>query len=84
MTKSYKMPICLPLHDGNTKMDLTEDDVYKSYKSFYEKGTDGGSCQGQENEGFTAWNKDRYIKKALRNPIFYLIKLEIFCKKEGI
>lgn len=87
MTKSYKMPILLAFYnDGNTKMDLTEDDVYKSYKSFYEKGTRWVDlARDKRTRDFTAWNKDRYIKEALRNPIFYLIKSGngFFAEKEG-
>ena len=39
MSKTYKMPVLLAFYnDGNIKMEISEDDIYKSFYDFYRKG----------------------------------------------
>lgn len=86
MTKSYKIPILLAFYNGGqVKMDLTEEDVYRSYYSFYH---DGLNCRDllkhKCSADFENWTKEKYISEAKRNPIKFLLKSEgqFFIKKE--
>lgn len=87
MTKSYKMPILLAFYNGGEiKFDLTDEDVFISYKEFYERGTRWVDlARDKRTRDFKKWDKRRYVKEAERNPIFYLIKSGngFFIKKEG-
>ena len=39
MSKTYKMPVLLAFYNnGDIKMDIDEDDVYKSFYEFYHQG----------------------------------------------
>ena len=40
MSKTYKMPVLLAFYnDGDIKMEILEDDIYKSFYNFYRKGS---------------------------------------------
>ena len=87
MTKSYKMPILKAFYnDGDIKMAITDDDVYKSMKEFYEYKSNGvDMLKDNSSKDYQNWGKKQYLSLAKRNPIKFLNKThgEFFIKKEG-
>ena len=87
MSKSYKMPILLAFyHDGEIKMEISEEDVYQSYINFYEEGINGKDLEkDKSSSGYKSWTKKRIIAEAKKNPIYYLKKSGqgFFIEKEG-
>ena len=76
MTKSYKMPILKAFYnDGDIKMAITDDDVYKSMKEFYEYKSNGvDMIQHKKTKDYLSWDKKKYLSLAKRNPIHFLQK----------
>ena len=87
MTKSYKMPILKAFYnDGDIKMAITDDDVYKSMKEFYEYKSNGvDMLKDNSSKDYQNWGKKQYLALAKKNPIKFLNKThgEFFIKKEG-
>ena len=87
MTKSYKMPILKAFYnDGDIKMAITDDDVYKSMKEFYEYKSNGvDMLKDNSSKDYLNWGKKQYLSLAKRNPIKFLNKThgEFFIKKKG-
>ena len=87
MTKSYKMPIFLAFYnDGDIKMEITEDDVYKQFCRFYNNASNGvDMLKDKKTKNYKSWGKKQYLSLARRNPIHFLNKSagEFFIKKEG-
>ena len=87
MTKSYKMPILKAFYnDGDIKMAITDDDVYKSMKEFYEYKSNGvDMLKDNSSKDYQNWGKKQYLSLAKRNPIKFLNKThgEFFIKKKG-
>ena len=87
MTKSYKMPIFLAFYnDGNIKMEITDDDVYKSMYDFYNDPSNAvDMLKDKKTKNFKSWSKKQYLSLAKNNPIHFLNKSsgEFFIKKEG-
>ena len=87
MTKSYKMPLLKAFYnDGDIKMAITDDDVYKSMKAFYEYKSNGvDMLKDASSKDYKSWTKKEYLSLAKRNPIHFLNKTsgEFFIKKEG-
>ena len=87
MTKSYKMPILKAFYnDGEIKLEITEDDVYKSMREFYSyKSNAVDMLKDKSSKNFASWQKKQYLSLAKRNPIKFLLKThsEFFIKKEG-
>ena len=76
MTKTYKMPIFLAFYNhSDFKMTISDDDIYESFKSFYENGSNGyDMLKHKSTKDYKTWNKDKYIKLAKDNPIKYLLQ----------
>ena len=87
MSKSYKMPILLAFYNkGNIKMEIDEEDVYKSFYEFYHKGSNKvDMLRHKATSDFESWDKKKYIKLAKENPIKFLLKShgDFFKVKEG-
>ena len=87
MSKTYKMPVLLAFYnDGNIKMEVTEEDIYKSFYDFYHKGSNKvDMLKDGATKDFEKWDKDKYIKLAKNNPIKFLLKThgDFFIEKEG-
>ena len=87
MSKTYKMPVLLAFYnDGNIKMEITEDDIYKSFYDFYHQGSNKvDMLKDGATKDFEKWDKDKYIKLAKNNPIKFLLKThgDFFVEKEG-
>lgn len=76
MTKSYKLPVLLAFYnDGDLKQIISEDDLFKSFKKFYEEGANGlDLTQHKKTSNYVQWTKEQYLKLAYDNPIHFLLK----------
>lgn len=87
MTKSYKMPVFLAFYnDGNIRMEITDEDIYKSMHEFYSKPSNGADmAKDRATENYKNWTMKEYVSLAKRNPVKFLNKSsgEFFIKKEG-
>lgn len=87
MTKSYKIPIFLAFYNnGKIKMEINDDDVYKSMYDFYNEPTNGvDMLKDKATEDFKVWNEKKYVSLAKRMPIKHLNNTngEFFIKKDG-
>lgn len=87
MTKSYKMPVLLAFYnDGNIKMEIDEDDIYRSYMKFYNSANNWKDLEKDKGTSdFKSWDKKRCVSEALKNPVKFLMESGkgFFVKKEG-
>ena len=87
MTKSYKIPIFLAFYnDGNMKMEISDEDVYREMCKFYNNASNGVDMLKDKNtKDYKSWGKKHYLSLARRNPIRNLNKTsgKYFIKKEG-
>ncbi|HEY5560635.1 MAG TPA: DEAD/DEAH box helicase family protein [Clostridiaceae bacterium] len=76
MSKSYKMPIFLAFYNqGILKFNLTEEDIYHSFKAFYDKGSNYiDLTQHKSGEDYKAWGKKQYVSLAKKNPENFLLQ----------
>ncbi|MDS0525912.1 DEAD/DEAH box helicase family protein [Clostridium sp. SHJSY1] len=88
MSKSYKMPILLAFYnEGNVKMEIDEDDIYKSFYEFYHKGSNKvDMLRHKSTADFENWDKAKFVKLAKDNPVKFLLKSEgeFFRTFEGV
>lgn len=79
MSKSYKIPVFLAFYNGgNMKMQIDEDDVYKSFYEFYHKGSNKvDMLRHKSTANFESWGKKEYVKLAKDNPV------RVFAKTHG-
>lgn len=94
MTKSYKMPLLLAFYNnGNIKLRIDAEDIYKSFQEFFRKGTnaadlltDKGGCD------YKSWGRKEYLKVA-KNPIdaflnsakdYFYMEDNYFCLSEKL
>lgn len=87
MSKSYKMPILLAFfNNGNIKLNISEEDVYQNYKSFYSQGINWKDLEKDKgSRDFHNWTKTRYVAEAKKNPVNFLLKSGngFFVEREG-
>ena len=87
MTKSYKIPIFLAFYnESNIKMQISDDDVYKSMHKFYNYSSNGVDMfKHKKTKDYKNWSKKEYVSLAYNNPIKYLNKSssEFFIKKDN-
>lgn len=74
MAKTYKMPVLLAFYnDGDIKLAVSEDDLYRSFKAFYEKGSNRiDLLRDKATAGAIDWGKREYVSLARRNPVHFL------------
>jgi energy-coupling factor transporter ATP-binding protein EcfA2 len=95
MSKSYKIPLLWAFYNnGNMKLKIDEDDIYKSFENFYSKEENEIDLQSQKStEGYENWSKKEYVKLAKDKPIKYLSEgkegyfykeNDLFCISEDI
>lgn len=88
MSKTYKMPILLAFYnDGNLKMEIDEEDVYKSFSDFYSKGSNKvDMLRHKGTKDFETWDEEKFVKLAKDNPIKFLIKThgDFFRSGDGV
>ena len=81
------MPVLLAFYNnGNIKMEITEEDIYKSFYDFYHQGSNKvDMLKDKSTKDFEAWDKNKYLDLAKRNPIKFLLKThgDFFVEKEG-
>lgn len=87
MSKTYKMPVLIAFYnDGDVKMEISEDDIYKSFYDFYRKGSNKvDMLKDKGTSDFMNWDKKKYVSLAKNNPIKFLIKThcDFFKSKDG-
>ncbi|GLC80921.1 DEAD/DEAH box helicase family protein [Lacrimispora brassicae] len=87
MTKSYKMPVLLAFYnDGNIRLAIDEDDIYRSYMMFYNTANNWRDLEKDKGTSdFKTWDKKRCVSEALKNPVHFLMQSGngLFVKKEG-
>lgn len=76
MSKTYKMPVLLAFYNnGNLKMEINDEDLYLSFKSFYENPSMAvDMLKHKSTKNFKEWEKDKYVSLAKRNPVKFLTK----------
>lgn len=76
MSKTYKMPVFLAFYNnGNLKMEINDEDLYLSFKNFYENPSMAvDMLKHKSTNGFKEWGKDKYVSLAKRNPVKFLTK----------
>ena len=87
MSKTYKMPVLLAFYNnGDIKMDIDEEDVYKSFYEFYHQGSNKvDMLKDKSTKDFMEWDSKKYIRLAKSNPVKYLLQThsDFFKEKEG-
>lgn len=74
MSKTYKMPVLLAFYNnGDIKMTINNDDIYESFREFYNNGSNGiDLARDKSTKNYRAWDKDNYVKLARKNPVKFL------------
>lgn len=86
MSKTYKLPVFLAFYnEGSFKTKVDDEDIYKSFKNFYSKASNGiDLLRHNSTSDYKNWGKKEYVKLAKDNPIKYLLKSDSeFFYKEG-
>lgn len=76
MSKSYKLPVFLAFYnEGNVKNRIDDDDLYRSFKEFYSKGSNKvDMLKDKSTKDFYTWDKKKYVSLARKNPVKFLLK----------
>lgn len=76
MTKMYKMPILLAFYNnGQMKLKIDEDDIYKSFKEFYSNPSNAiDMLRDKSSRNFRSWGKKEYVSQARKNPMKFLMQ----------
>lgn len=74
MTKTYKMPVLLAFYNGGQmKPEIDDDDLYQSFKTFYERGSNRVDLlRDKSTANANGWGKKEYVSLARRNPVHFL------------
>jgi hypothetical protein len=89
------MPIFLAFYNGgDLKMKINDDDIYRSFRSFYRQGSNSIDLLSQKStEGFKSWGRDEWVRLAKKNPVnflakthgdFFAVENEEFCINEDL
>ena len=70
MEMSYKMPLLLAFYNhGKIKFSLSEEDVFESFKEFYEKGSNYIDLDRRKTrKDYKNWGKKQYLRLSKNNP----------------
>ncbi|WP_242824083.1 DEAD/DEAH box helicase family protein [[Clostridium] dakarense] len=76
MSKSYKLPVFLTFYNnGKLKHKIDDEDLYKSFKEFYTKGSNKvDMLKDKSTKDFMNWDKKNYISLARKNSVKFLLK----------
>ena len=76
MSKTPKMPLLLAFYnDGNMKLKIDDEDIYKSFETFYNNGSNGvDMLKDKSTSNFATWGKKEYVRFARKNPVHFLCK----------
>lgn len=87
MTQTYKMPLLLAFYnDGNLKFEITDDDIYESFKDFYNYGSNGFDLsRNRSTRNYKSFGKKEFLRIA-KNPkdAFLNSASECFYEKNGL
>ncbi|MBI4857309.1 MAG: DEAD/DEAH box helicase family protein [Acetobacterium woodii] len=74
MSKTYKMPVLLAFYNGGKmKQEIDDEDLYRSFKSFYEKASNRVDLlRDKSTANAMNWGKKEYVSLANRNPVHFL------------
>lgn len=88
MSKSYKIPLLWAFYNnGNMKLKIDEDDIFNSFKLFYNQANNGVDLQGSKTtQDYKTWGKKEFLKLAKNAPIKYLSEGtgEYFYKQDNL
>jgi hypothetical protein len=96
MVKSYKMPVLLAFYnDGHPKARVSNSDLFRNFKNFYEKGSNKVDLLKDKNTAdFEDWTEADYAKKSVKKqPLdalsnseseFFYREGEEFCLAKGL
>ncbi|WKY44041.1 DEAD/DEAH box helicase family protein [Eubacteriaceae bacterium ES2] len=78
MSKTYKMPVLLAFwNDGRMKTRVTDDDLVRSFVSFYQKPSNRiDLLRDTSTRDFERWGNKEIISLMKRNPLYFLQKTE--------
>ena len=76
MSKTYKIPVILAFYNnGKMKLEIVDKDLYRSFKDFYSKGSNGvDMLKDKSIAKFKTWTEKDYISLARKNPVYFLCK----------
>ena len=95
MTKVPKIPLLLAFYnEGKMKLEIDNEDIYKSFKSFYNSGCNAiDMLKDKSTKNFKTWTEKQYISFARKNPVhffckssskFFTINEEKVCLNKGL
>ena len=63
MSKTYKMPVLLAFYNnGDIKMDIDEEDIYKSFYEFYQQGSNKvDMLKDKSTKDFMEWDRKNIL-----------------------
>ncbi|MDB8552091.1 hypothetical protein [Turicibacter sanguinis] len=78
MSKTYKIPTILAFIQNNKlKLSITNDDLFHSFKSFYQQGSNGVDLKRDKGtKDYQTWESKEYIKLARNTAVKYLCQSE--------
>lgn len=78
MSKTYKLPTILTfIQDNHLKLAITNEDLFFSFKTFYEQGSNGVDLKRDKGtKNYQTWTSKEYIKLARNNPVKFLCQSE--------
>ncbi|MCH1959930.1 DEAD/DEAH box helicase family protein [Romboutsia hominis] len=76
MSKTYKLPVLLAFYNnGNMKLKVDDEGLYKSFKDFYSKGSNKvDMLKDKSTSKFETWEQKQYVNLARKNPVHFLCK----------
>lgn len=76
MSKTYKIPVILAFYNnGEMNLEIDDNDLYKSFKEFYSKGSNKvDMLKDKSTAKFNNWGEKEYVSLARKNPVHFLCK----------
>ena len=76
MSKTYKIPVILAFYNnGKMKLKIDDEDLYRSFKEFYSKGSNKvDMLKDKSTAKFETWGKKEFVSLARKNPVHFLCK----------
>ena len=74
MTKSYKIPLLLPLFKDGLKEEITLKEIGEFYKKFYSDDLHGKDLNNKRHDDWKNWDLKKFEALAKDNPIHFLTK----------
>ena len=94
MSQTYKMPLLLAFYnDGNLKIELSDNDIYESFKNFYNYGSNGiDLCRNKSTQNYKSFGEKEFLriaknpKEAFLNsaPEYFYEKNDLYCLAESL